>query len=176
MLELLQLNLGKRRAAADLICSLGADIVLGQEFPKRFSPTTYSYHGKKEGTAILLKNGLSGTTLVAARDLCTAKVRSSSSTIIVGSLYLHPTDRPRRELALQRLEDALSAHRLTGMLLGADCNGASDLWDSLLPDNLQALNHIGSSWQRGEEFQTCCQQHRGTIINRPDLFPAPTFV
>ncbi|KAF4726544.1 hypothetical protein FOZ63_024683 [Perkinsus olseni] len=23
---------------------------------------------------------------------------------------------------------------------------------------------------------TCCQQHRGTIINRPDLFPVPTFV
>ncbi|KAF4647166.1 hypothetical protein FOZ61_004539, partial [Perkinsus olseni] len=63
MLELLQLNLGKRRAAADLICSLGADIILGQEFPKQFPPTTYSHHGNKEGTAILLKNGLSGTTL-----------------------------------------------------------------------------------------------------------------
>ncbi|KAF4646512.1 hypothetical protein FOL46_005526, partial [Perkinsus olseni] len=43
------------------------------EFPKQFSPTTYSYHGNKEGTAILLKNGLSGTTLVAARDFCIVK-------------------------------------------------------------------------------------------------------
>ncbi|KAF4647085.1 hypothetical protein FOZ61_004678, partial [Perkinsus olseni] len=136
------------------------------------------YHGNKEGTAILLKNGLSGTTLVAARDFCIVKVRSSVSTIIVGSLYLHPSDLPRRETALQHLEDAVSSDVGRGMILGTDCNGASDLWGSLPParDHLQAPGQLGPSWQRGEEFQTCCQQHRGTILNRPDLFPAPTFV
>ncbi|KAF4652882.1 hypothetical protein FOL47_010807 [Perkinsus chesapeaki] len=143
-----QLNLGKRQVASSLVGTFGVDVVLCQEVPKYFT------------------NGIEGTTMMASEDFCL--VRTHLGTF--ASLYAHPNDEARREKAFQDLEDAFG---IAGRFIsGADCNGYSALRGSPLP----TTSAHDAQWKIGDDFLATCLRGHGTVLNRPDLFPDPTFV
>ncbi|EER04345.1 conserved hypothetical protein [Perkinsus marinus ATCC 50983] len=103
---------------------------------------------------------------MANEDFCLVRTRLGT----FASLYAHPNNSARREKAFQDLEEAFAI--VGRFILGADVNGYSALWGSPLPTS----STHDAQWKIGDDFLTICLRGHGMVLNRPDLFPDPTFV
>ncbi|EER07564.1 conserved hypothetical protein [Perkinsus marinus ATCC 50983] len=103
---------------------------------------------------------------MANEDFCLVRTRLGT----FASLYAHPNNSARREKAFQDLEEAFAI--VGRFILGADVNGYSALWGSPLPTS----SRHDAQWKIGDDFLTICLRGHGMVLNRPDLFPDPTFV